>query len=218
MDEIIDYLIKFLKGEDSVRFSDGSGAKGRGRLNSKFELSNRMLFDNNLVTTINGVTKVAPEIYERIAQIEDRKEIILSALTDRYNSEREKLARIIFDYNPLAFLSKEEIKEILTPEKVKELNLRSSSVESLIRATGEIEKYLNSKTLDGLGLSNYSISKLIEETGDIERYLKPEIIQDVDYYGGYYSNRRICSKINKKNRENRTIFDKRICKGILSND
>ncbi len=194
-DEIIDYLIKFLKGEDSVRFSDGSGAKGRGRLNSRFELSNRMLFDNNLVTTINGVTKVAPEIYERISQLEDRKEIIFSALKGKYNDKRTELARKIFDYNPLAFLSKEEIREILTPEKVEELNLRSSSVESLIRATGEIEKYLNSKTLHGLRLSNYSISKLIEETGDIERYLKPEIIKDVDYYGEYFV-RRTCSLFN----------------------
>ena len=147
MDRIIDYLIKFLKGEN-IDIDDIS----------EFDDDNilSILRDKKLVTEIDGEAKVAPEIYERIAQVEDRKEIIFSALKDKYNDKRAKLAREIFDYNPLAFLSKEEIREILTPEKIEELNLSSSIVENLIRATGEIEKYLNSKTLHSLRLSNYN--------------------------------------------------------------
>ena len=170
MDKTIDDLIKILRGtslnvEEVKTFKEELYNKKLIRLDSK------------------GRNKVAPEIYERLAQLENKNQIIFSALNDGYNFLREGLARKIFDYNPLAFLSVEEIKELLTPEKIEEFNLSSSSVESLIRATGEIEQYLTRERIEELWLDSSIVERLIKATGKIEQYLTKEKIRELGLNG-----------------------------------
>ena len=118
------------------------------------------------------------DIHERLTRIENRKEILLSALKSN-NEDREKLACFFVDTNALDFFSVDEINRLLNSNELKNSPLEKVRG-SLIGASGNIEKYLAPEYIKAVGLSDYSVVNLIEKSGNIEKYLAPEYINAVD--------------------------------------
>ena len=118
------------------------------------------------------------DIHERLTRIENRKEILLSALKSN-NEDREELACFFVDTNALDFFSVDEINRLLNSNELKNSPLEKVRG-SLIGASGNIEKYLAPEYIKAVGLSDYSVVNLIEKSGNIEKYLAPEYVKAVD--------------------------------------
>ena len=117
------------------------------------------------------------DIHERLTRIENRKEILLSALKSN-NEDREELACFFVDTNALDFFSVDEINRLLNSNELKNSPLEKVRG-SLIGASGNIEKYLAPEYVKAVGLDEYSVSHLIEKSGNIEKYLAPEYVKVV---------------------------------------
>ena len=115
------------------------------------------------------------DIHERLTRIENRKEILLSALKSN-NEDREELACFFVDTNALDFFSVDEINRLLNSNELKNSPLEKVRG-SLIGASGNIEKYLAPEYIKAVGLSDYSVVNLMEKSGNIEKYLAPESVK-----------------------------------------
>ena len=115
------------------------------------------------------------DIHERLTRIENRKEILLSALKSN-NEDREELACFFVDTNALDFFSVDEINRLLNSNELKNSPLEKVRG-SLIGASGNIEKYLAPEYIKAVGLSDYSVVNLMEKSGNIEKFLAPESVK-----------------------------------------
>ena len=117
------------------------------------------------------------DIHERLTRIENKKEILLSALKSN-NENRNELAYMLVDICTLDFFSVDEINRLLNSNELKNSPLEEVRV-PLIGASGNIEKYLAPEYVKAVGLDEYSVSHLIEKSGNIEKYLAPEYVKSV---------------------------------------
>ena len=117
------------------------------------------------------------DIHERLTRIENRKEILLSALKSN-NEDREELACFFVDTNALDFFSVDEINRLLNSNELKNSPLEKVRG-SLIGASGNIEKYLAPEYINAVGMGEGYLVQLIEKSGNIEKYLAPEYIKAV---------------------------------------
>ena len=117
------------------------------------------------------------DIHERLTRIENKKEILLSALKSN-NENRNELAYMLVDICTLDFFSVDEINRLLNSNELKNSPLEEVRV-PLIGASGNIEKYLAPEYVKAVGLDEYSVSQLIEKSGNIEKYLAPEYVKAV---------------------------------------
>ena len=118
------------------------------------------------------------DIHERLTRIENRKEILLSALKSN-NEDREELACFFVDTNALDFFSVDEINRLLNSNELKNSPLEKVRG-SLIGASGNIEKYLAPEYINAVGMGEGYLVQLIEKSGNIEKYLAPEYVKAVD--------------------------------------
>lgn len=95
------------------------------------------------------------DIHERLTRIENRKEILLSALKSN-NEDREELACFFVDTNALDFFSVDEINRLLNSNELKNSPLEKVRG-SLIGASGNIEKYLAPESVKTHKLTGKSI-------------------------------------------------------------
>ena len=117
------------------------------------------------------------DIHERLTRIENKKEILLSALKSN-NENRNELAYMLVDICTLDFFSVDEINRLLNSNELKNSPLEEVRV-PLIGASGNIEKYLAPEYVKAVGLDEYSVSHLIEKSGNIEKYLAPVYVKAV---------------------------------------
>ena len=117
------------------------------------------------------------DIHERLTRIENRKEILLSALKSN-NEDREELACFFVDTNALDFFSVDEINRLLNSNELKNSPLEKVRG-SLIGASGNIEKYLAPEYVKAVDMPKWDLADLIEKSGNIEKYLAPEYINAV---------------------------------------
>ena len=117
------------------------------------------------------------DIHERLTRIENRKEILLSALKSN-NEDREELACFFVDTNALDFFSVDEINRLLNSNELKNSPLEKVRG-SLIGASGNIEKYLAPEYVKAVDMPKWDLADLIEKSGNIEKYLAPEYIKAV---------------------------------------
>ena len=115
------------------------------------------------------------DIHERLTRIENRKEILLSALKSN-NEDREELACFFVDTNALDFFSVDEINRLLNSNELKNSPLEKVRG-SLIGASGNIEKYLAPEYVKAVGLDEGFVQELIKASGNIEKYLAPEYVK-----------------------------------------
>ena len=123
------------------------------------------------------------DIHERLTRIENRKEILLSALKSN-NEDREELACFFVDTNALDFFSVDEINRLLNSNELKNSPLEKVRG-SLIGASGNIEKYLAPEYVKAVDMPKWALADLIEKSGNIEKYLAPEYINAVGMDEGH---------------------------------
>ena len=123
------------------------------------------------------------DIHERLTRIENRKEILLSALKSN-NEDREELACFFVDTNALDFFSDDEINRLLNSNELKNSPLEKVRG-SLIGASGNIEKYLAPEYVKAVDMPKWALADLIEKSGNIEKYLAPEYINAVGMDEGH---------------------------------
>ncbi|HBJ12706.1 MAG TPA: hypothetical protein DDY53_05250, partial [Clostridiales bacterium] len=90
------------------------------------------------------------DIHERLTRIENKKEILLSALKSN-NENRNELAYMLVDICTLDFFSVDEINRLLNSNELKNSPLEEVRV-PLIGASGNIEKYLAPEYIKAVGL------------------------------------------------------------------
>ena len=144
-DELIDELIRILKDENY-------------QINDNFIRE----FEESGIFIENGKYfpeyKIIPQVYEKIRNMQDKKQVIFSALKEckeKPETIRSYLASIIFMCSPLTFLSKEEIEKILISGQIKEIGIDEKfyddCIVELIKITGKIEEYLTTEKIKKTG-------------------------------------------------------------------
>ena len=97
-----------------------------------------------------------------------------SGIIEHYLTQQDVINKLSSEERIILIKETGNIREYLTKDKVKKLNLNASQIIALIKETGDdIKDYLKPEKVSEL---NQDIISLIRATGEIEKYLTPDIV------------------------------------------
>ena len=161
--EILDKIFRIFEGGDSKETLD----------DIYNELAEIMEEDNR---AFKGY-KPIPEFYQRLNTLNNKKELILSALKSD-DEKRKQIGSILLQFSTQSFFSTDEIEELLNSSKLKELHLDDREIiSSLIHATGHQKEYFTQANIERFGLNRQNILDFASASEDVQEVLTPEIIE-----------------------------------------
>ena len=166
INEILDKIFEILNGTED---KDSSST-----FNIDREIENIYVKDEKNIFGMNFI----PEFYDKFDKLENKKELLLSALKSE-NGERNDIGNIIMILAARYFFSPDEIKKLLKSDELEQLHLESESVASMIMASGEAEKYLTTENIKKYNLTWRDIVPIICANGNIHLFLKPDIEKEI---------------------------------------
>ena len=123
INEILDKILEILNGTED---KDSSST-----FNIDREIENIYVKDEKNIFGMNFI----PEFYDKFDELENKKELLLSALKSE-NGERNYIGNIIMILAARYFFSPDEIKKLLKSDELEQLHLESESIASMIMASG----------------------------------------------------------------------------------
>ena len=166
INEILDKIFEILNETED---KDSSST-----FNIDREIENICVKDEKNIFGMNFI----PEFYDKFDKLENKKELLLSALKSE-NGERNDIGNIIMILAARYFFSPDEIKKLLKSDELEQLHLESESIASMIMASGEAEKYLTTENIKKYNLTWRDIVPIICANGNIHLFLKPDIEKEI---------------------------------------